>query len=107
MSENLYGPQNPLYTGQYDGYYGPNWNRQRNRARERAGYKCQHCGVPEKNLSRELDVHHIKPFASFEYVANENDNYKQANRLSNLVALCSSCHTRAEFGKIPVQAHLI
>ena len=38
---------------------------------------------------RSHDVHHIKPFRSFH-------SPEQANRLNNLVTLCSRCHHRAE-----------
>jgi DEAD/DEAH box helicase domain-containing protein len=75
--------------------YGPDWPRQRDRARARDGYRCRHCGVPEggQTLSpskgRAHHVHHIVPFRLC-------DSHQQANRLSNLVTLCPRCHGRAE-----------
>ena len=30
------------------GNYGPNWAQQRDLARERDGYRCRHCGAPER-----------------------------------------------------------
>ncbi len=67
--------------------YGLNWPTQRAAARARDGYRCQICGIPENG--REHDVHHKKPFRTFE-------NFHQANVLSNLVTLCHACHQKAE-----------
>jgi DEAD/DEAH box helicase domain-containing protein len=38
----------------------------------------------------------MRPFRDFGYVPGENDYYRPANRLENLVTLCPSCHQRAE-----------
>lgn len=103
MSENLSGPNSKLWQGgDYGYYYGPGWALQAERARERDNHKCQHCGVTEDTLRRKLDVHHIRPFRTFGYIVGENDNYRQANDLSNLISLCSSCHVRVEAGKISI-----
>ena len=74
---------------------GPNWAQQRNRARARDGYHCRHCGAPERP-NRTHDVHHLQPFRTFGYVRGDNDRYLEANRLDNLVTLCTSCHRRVE-----------
>ena len=78
---------------------GPNWEQQRNRARARDGYRCRHCGAPERP-DRAHDVHHIEPFRTFGYVRGENDRYLEANRLENLVTLCRSCHRRVEVDRM-------
>jgi DEAD/DEAH box helicase domain-containing protein len=75
--------------------YGPNWARQRQRARERDGMRCRHCGRPEAP-GREHDVHHLRPFRTFDYRPGENTAYLLANRLSNLITLCPECHPRVE-----------
>ena len=75
--------------------YGPNWHAQRDAARARDGYRCQHCGAPERER-RQHDVHHITPFRTFGYVPAVNDLYKLANRLENLITLCPACHRRVE-----------
>ncbi|MBC7251513.1 MAG: DEAD/DEAH box helicase [Anaerolineae bacterium] len=77
------------------GYRGPNWETQRRLARQRDGFRCQHCGAPEKP-HRQHDVHHLRPFREFNYVPGQNDAYLQANRLENLITLCRGCHLRAE-----------
>jgi len=83
--------------------YGPNWLAQRDRARERDGYRCQNCGASEQggalmvrqahhdglSKGRVHHVHHKIPFRAFV-------SYQQANQLSNLVTLCPRCHRRAE-----------
>jgi DEAD/DEAH box helicase domain-containing protein len=75
--------------------YGPNWSEQRDAARARDGYRCRQCGAPERE-DRRHDVHHITPFRAFGYVPGANDLYELANRLENLVTLCSACHRRVE-----------
>lgn len=69
---------------------GPNWHRQRNKARKRDGYACRHCGVTEKELGCGLDVHHLIPFRKF------NGDWRRANELDNLICLCRSCHRTIE-----------
>lgn len=67
--------------------YGPNWEIQRQKARERDQFRCQICGIPERGRSH--DVHHIRPFRTFL-------SFFDANQLSNLITLCPTCHQRAE-----------
>jgi DEAD/DEAH box helicase domain-containing protein len=74
---------------------GPNWAQQRGRALARDGHRCRHCGAPERP-NRAHDVHHIRPFRTFGYVRGKNNQYLEANRLQNLVTLCTSCHRRVE-----------
>ncbi len=90
---------------------GPNWEQQRNQARDRDGHRCRHCGAPERP-GRGHDVHHVQPFRTFGYRRGENDRYLEANRLENLVTLCRSCHRRVEadllvFGTLSALAHVV
>ena len=85
--------------------YGPNWQAQRRRVRERDGYRCTECGAPEpqgasshRQHARQHDVHHLVPFRVFGYAPGVNEHYRQANRLSNLVLVCRACHQRLESG---------
>jgi DEAD/DEAH box helicase domain-containing protein len=75
--------------------YGPNWAEQRRKARQRDRFRCRNCGRPETS-ERQLDVHHLSPFRTFDYRPGQNDNYIQANHLDNLVSLCHDCHRRLE-----------
>jgi len=75
--------------------YGPDWPAQRAAALARDGYRCRHCGMPERE-GHPLEVHHIVPFATFGYIPGVNDLHRLANRLENLITLCPSCHRRAE-----------
>jgi len=84
-----------LWVGEREGARGPNWPQQRALALERDGHRCRQCGAAELP-GRTHDVHHIVPFSTFGWVPGENDAYVQANRLDNLVTLCSACHARAE-----------
>jgi DEAD/DEAH box helicase domain-containing protein len=75
--------------------YGPDWPSARDAARARDGYRCRQCNAPERD-GRMHDVHHLRPFREFGYVAGENRNDRLANALENLITLCSTCHHRAE-----------
>lgn len=90
------GPNSPTWKGGWSPYYGPNWHRQKRKARERDGHCCRHCGATEAQNGKALDVHHIKPFRTFQ------GDYIAANQLVNLVSLCTVCHKLAEFGRISV-----
>jgi DEAD/DEAH box helicase domain-containing protein len=75
--------------------YGPNWGEQRDLARARDAYACQHCGAPERH-GRQHDVHHLLPFREFGYSPGANEAYLEANLLENLITLCSTCHRQVE-----------
>src|SRR4030067_1047660 len=81
--------RHPGWRGGYEPYYGPNWNIQRNKARQRDNYLCQDCGVSEPVIGQELDVHHINPFRLFGI-----KHYQKANKINNLITLCKSCHAK-------------
>lgn len=106
-SKHYAGPNSPRWLGGSIHYYGPNWNAQKRAARKRDDYRCHYCGKPQKKNKHALDVHHVKPFREFGYVLGLNDNYLQANELSNLVSLCKHCHRLAEHGKIVIQPYLL
>ena len=57
------------------------WKRLRNIIRQRDGYRCQSCGVPQSECNSSLCVHHI-------------DHVKSNVRASNLISLCISCHVK-------------
>jgi 5-methylcytosine-specific restriction endonuclease McrA len=101
------GENSPQWRGGAERYYGPNWRKQRRRARKRDGYRCRVCGKTQKQNGKSLDVHHIIPFKDFNYIPEENDNYMQANDLSNLVSLCRFCHKAVEAGNLPLQLNLL
>ena len=77
--------------------YGPDWQEQRAKTRERDGYRCAECGAAETG-NRQHDVHHRVPFRVFNYIPGLNRNDRLANRLDNLVLLCRRCHYRLEAG---------
>ncbi|WP_273717076.1 HNH endonuclease [Alkalihalobacillus pseudalcaliphilus] len=66
-------------------YYGSNWLEQRRRCRDRDNYRCVDCGITENEYEKEMSVHHVIPFVYF-------SDYKEANKLSNLVSVCEDCH---------------
>lgn len=85
------GENNPAWEGGYDSYYGPTWRLAQRLTRERDKV-CQRCGKSPEQLGKQLDVHHIKPFRTF-----GRERHAEANTLSNLVALCHSCHLAWEW----------
>jgi len=84
--------ERPDEHGQYigGGYfdYGPNWDDQARRTRERDEHTCQDCG--KHQIRPRLSVHHITARRHF------NGDWRTANDLHNLVTLCTSCHTKRE-----------
>jgi hypothetical protein len=73
--------------------YGPNWPQQRERALDRDDHECQDCGRTDAEHREQdsggLHVHHVTKLREFE-------DTSEANRLSNLVTLCRSCHSDRE-----------
>lgn len=76
--------------------YGPNWEAQRDAARARDNFRCQQCNTAGQRDGPQHHVHHLRPFREFGYVRGENDNYRLANELDNLITLCPSCHRTVE-----------
>lgn len=83
------GENSPSWCGGYEPYYGPNWMRQRRKARHRDNKTCQHCNLSEQDADHTLEVHHLKPFRLCQ-------DYKEANKLANLITLCRDCHIKAD-----------
>lgn len=75
--------------------YGPSWPAARSAVRQRDGFRCRQCNAPEKS-GRAHDVHHLRPFREFGYVAGENQYDRLANEPDNLITLCAACHHRTE-----------
>jgi hypothetical protein len=69
--------------------YSTYWSRNKRLARERANFVCEKCGISEQAIGHKLDVHHIKPFKTF-------NNPTEANALTNLMAVCRKCHVALE-----------
>lgn len=84
--------------GQHD-YYGPNWQEKSLKARIRDQARCQRCGVSDKKSKQEFGsvnfIHHIIPRSEF-FDENGVFNYQEANKITNLITLCPSCHGRLE-----------
>lgn len=79
------GRNNPSWKGGHYDYRGENWGKQSALARKRDNNTCQHC----QDINNILHVHHITPFRLF-------DDYRNANKLDNLITLCNSCHQKAD-----------
>ncbi|WP_155118167.1 homing endonuclease associated repeat-containing protein [Halorubrum sp. T3] len=77
--------------------YGPNWREQRRQALERDDYECQTpwCEMTQadhqEQVGKDISVHHLLPRKFFVGPDGRFD-YEQANRVSNLVTVCSKHH---------------
>ena len=97
ISKAFVGENHPNWQGGPDlvskrrDYRGSGWAALARAIRKRDKYICQHCGVTQKEHGRALEVHHKIPFSQF-----RGDNQK-ANKPSNLVSLCKSCHQNEEW----------
>src|SRR5579864_800657 len=80
----LVGSDNPNWRGGRALSYGAGWNALKAEIRLR-DLVCQGCGKSPEQNGRALDVHHLQPF-----------RFSGDNSPENLVALCRSCHMRAD-----------
>ncbi len=81
---HLRGARNGRWRGGRVLNYGPGWKSTKVKVRER-DRDCRNCGKSPAENGRALDVHHIQPF-----------RFSGDHSLDNLVALCRSCHMRAD-----------
>lgn len=84
IARSVTGQLNPRYRGRdATSGYGPGWGRRHKELiRERAGYRCEHCGIEPE---RTLDIHH-------------KDHSKTNHHPLNLEALCRACHKKVHPG---------
>jgi 5-methylcytosine-specific restriction endonuclease McrA len=101
-SETIRGENHPRHKEETkELYYGPSFPEQREKALERDNHACRVCGRSEATqvgiYGCGLNCHHIRKFREF-------DHHEEANRLENLVMLCSQCHQHVENYQINVPA---
>ena len=85
--KDMKGKNNPAYTGYNSKRHNIKkieWLTLRNLVLERDMFKCQRCGKTHHTTI--LDIHHKVPYA-----------ISKDNSPNNLVALCKSCHKKAEW----------
>lgn len=92
ISKAFTGGLHPNWLGgsSREDFRGSGWQRIAEKCRELHGRKCKRCGMTELENGRKLDVNHIIPF-------HQHRNKTQANKQSNLEALCRSCHTKTDW----------
>lgn len=103
LSENNIGKNHPRWNGGTLGYRGPNWKKKRQEVLKRDNYQCKRCG---KSIDEAiLDIHHIIPFKDYKKNDKNRNNitdynemfdWKEANKMENLVTLCRKCHPLVE-----------
>lgn len=99
FAERFSGPNNPNWKDTpRQHYYGANWEEQRAKRIAVDSSECFSCGISNDRhrtiYSKGLHVHHIVPRSEFRDEGRLD--WEQSNRLTNLVSLCSSCHSRLE-----------
>jgi len=96
------GENSPFWKDGFDGDYGANWERQRNKALDRDGHKCRRCGMSDKEHKERhgsgngLHVHHIRKITTYKEEHESPEWYERANKLENLITLCNWCHKKLE-----------
>ena len=95
-SKSQRGENSPLWTGGYDGYYGPNWSKQRHEARKRDHFSCQVCGRDERQLGKIPSCHHVTKLRHYRDNYDAPEWYERGNRLDNLILLCEQHHKKWE-----------
>lgn len=88
-SKEYRGDKHPQWRGGISYHRGLKWKSLRDKVRERDNYTCQDCGRHESEFKEHLHAHHIIPYDCF-------NSSKHANKLSNLIALCRSCHIKRD-----------
>lgn len=88
------GVNHPQYlNGSSTEHRGANWQSQRRKTKIRDHGRCRTCGITDKKsvmiYGQALHVHHKMPFRFF-------SDYRQANRLNNLLTLCPADHRRMD-----------
>lgn len=92
-SAHLRGENHPAWSGG-SVIYGPGWDKQKRQSvRSRDGYECQSCAMTQEEHiaehNQKLHVHHITP-------ARKVDDPMERNAESNLITLCTRCHSKWE-----------
>lgn len=91
--ETISGERHPRWNENKENYYGPNWQEKREKAIQKEDSKCKVCGLTRKQhrekYKHDIEVHHIIPLRDF-------DTPQEANKISNLIPLCTSCHRKWE-----------
>lgn len=91
--QNNSGEDAPYWKGGSINYYGESWHSQRRKAIDRDDEQCVDCGMTRDKhydeYDKDLAVHHKTPIRTFE-------DTKRANKLSNLVTVCTNCHQKRE-----------
>lgn len=93
------GENGPNWQGGGPTYYGPSWRTAQRLVRGRDKV-CLHCGMTPEQNGRSLDIHHIVPFVAFGLA-----RHSEANVLTNLMSLCRSCHSKADYARKQEQEH--
>lgn len=103
LSDAFTGEGHPNWKGGGNEAYGTGWRRAKLITLHRDDYTCVICGKTKAEIGRNPDAHHIVPVRAF--VEADHAEKTDAHVPRNLVALCVTCHRRADFGT-PSKAEL-
>jgi hypothetical protein len=77
----------------YRALYPPNWEQLAWECKERAGWRCEHCGVPHGTLTVSMRTGRVYTL----YLAAAHLDHDPWNPSPRLAALCPSCHGRYDW----------
>src|ERR1051326_3977182 len=81
--------------------YPPNWREIRDACIERAGYRCELCGIPQGWLTFSKQG---KPYLIYLSAAHRSP-YQTSRPDAELMALCQACHRRYDRPSSPRRAY--
>jgi predicted HNH restriction endonuclease len=72
--------------------YPSNWDELSRECKEKAGWKCEHCGVDQYTL---LTSKRGIPYVVYLHAAHKHHDTR--NPFPELIALCPACHARMDY----------
>lgn len=82
--------------------FSADWDEIRAKILLRDAYTCQFCRATLRESSWELDVHHIVARSNLRGIPWEIIEHP-----SNLITLCSGCHSEIEYGHIQLSSEIV
>lgn len=102
LEENsLFATDNPNKKEKTFLKFGENWKEWRKKILNRSQGYCENCGKTGNENGRSLSVHHKEPRSKF--INDDSKCVEDSNNYENLVALCQTCHSKAEHNKILIE----
>lgn len=76
----------------YRAKYPPNWEQLARQCKERAAWRCEHCGAEQYSIAISK---HNTPYMIYLHAAHKY--HDKENPTPDLIALCVACHARHDW----------